>query len=1210
MFRFSSSCHILDFTIEPNHKHRDDEIPLARGAFLYESLMLLWLQTWVDHAKHRADESRNPDSTVDQSVSAIVIPAITMESTIDDALCSFYAHMDVILPLCLKSIVLRCSNAASPSKSPIAKVVFDDGHMAVFEPFVEMTSRALMGEALAGANAVDRSNSLLRAMYSADIVLDFLVGLAAVVHPAQFRVLLVRYFTTLRDCETEYLETIDGDVAFSWTEDSLHRVQCSRQLRIRAVERFAALPNFIGLNCPTKYSSQRAAPQPQRTTWRMQYGDAEREDGDSEASADHGDDGMLPPSGWLANLLTSESLSVCALSCEAVVAEAMAHIETQKESPKTQSSKLSSLKKRPTAALRRSDLLMFQSVAIHAISCVHELLLRRHAMDMRFQREKHRDRIAALFTKPIFEKSLASVRWLARMEATHKVRSLWLLCFVYVLQESPEPLIREVLQSYSQPGVSRLGCHVGIADMELTLLLSMQNLRIHRFIRLLRLSSSTFQSFFDQPKHSMFPSEIDKGISPWLLQVRLYFEFCHECCDSRALSNPVILQESFNTICATTIVVVEECAGPTAASPREQKKIVQGILDLLLHILTTPQSSVTHLRAVGGAIQALERFGTAVFLEIAGGSLQHWIRVMLSLMNSIALSVRSIAVDFVVSLLGSTFDLMGNIDELALIFATVLPEVVAREIGLYSVSGHISTLQDVEKAVWPLRRSFADVEDANPLDDDRVDPQLSPLLSVFCRACQAVIDGVLIEMRLQGSDCVIVGARMKAQPIKSYTFDADEESLFEAASFFVPETAPMQRIRWLLTLKSLHEAKGQWVEAAETLMMCASTICDSIAHLRNVWRPSRFVLWSDGRRSLWLSTVGEEMGNPELGNEQVMNFADNFLEHTEMIGPDSKTSPSGRLPQPTVSAMCTMLTSIAKDAVSLYQREGGMDELAYERLEALLKILMAVLDDHGASMGSGLGSSSTRLGGSLSGKKRRVEDEAALRRVLASLSGDMTKLAERLLLIAQNEPKKSEADKLKPKQATVMDQRQVYVRINMSGKKPDRFKESTTVPTFLEWNTPCICRVPRKVVESSLAKCKGDLNRLEDISCSEFGLPIREALLSVGATEPISVRTGARGLREPEPLDAETTCVDISFVHSHVSGLEKNPRSDSSAWRHSKHFIYKKPTTSPTSEDATGLPHSPRGVSSSLVEMTLAHAFPCALSRQRSLLTSEFMSMK
>ena len=70
--------------------------------------------------------------------------------------------------------------------------------------------------------------------------------------------------------------------------------------------------------------------------------------------------------------------------------------------------------------------------------------------------------------------------------------------------------------------------------------------------------------------------------------------------------SPWLLQESFNTICATTNVVVEVCVGFMSAYPDEQRKTMCGILDLLLHVLTTPQSSVTHLRAVAGALQALE----------------------------------------------------------------------------------------------------------------------------------------------------------------------------------------------------------------------------------------------------------------------------------------------------------------------------------------------------------------------------------------------------------------------------------------------------------------------------------------------------------------------------------------------------------------------------------------------------------------------------
>lgn len=75
-------------------------------------------------------------------------------------------------------------------------------------------------------------------------------------------------------------------------------------------------------------------------------------------------------------------------------------------------------------------------------------------------------------------------------------------------------------------------------------------------------------------------------------------------------------------ICTATNIVVEFCAGLTSNYPHEEQKMLHGLLDLLLHILTTPQSSVTHLRAVGGALQALEKFGVEVFTEITGTNFQ------------------------------------------------------------------------------------------------------------------------------------------------------------------------------------------------------------------------------------------------------------------------------------------------------------------------------------------------------------------------------------------------------------------------------------------------------------------------------------------------------------------------------------------------------------------------------------------------------------
>jgi hypothetical protein len=558
----------------------------------------------------------------------------------------------------------------------------------------------------------------------------------------------------------------------------------------------------------------------------------------------------------------------------------------------------------------------------------------------------------------------------------------------------------------------------------------------------------------------------------------------------------------------------------------------------------------------------------------------------------------------VVSLLGSSFELYGSIDEVAIIFATVLPEVAAREIGLCSVSGHITCLDDTERAVWPLRRSLADLEDANPVDDDRVDTQLSPVLSVFCRACQAVLDGVLIELRLEGKTCDIVGSTVKPNPLETYAFDADEESLFEAANFFLPESAPIQRIRWLLTLKTLHTAKGQWVEAAESLVLCARAIADSIPHLKSVWRPSRFPLWSDFRRSLWLSTVGEDLGIPERGNDQVMSFAEKFLEPAMFELLNGTTVESGKSKQPAITLMCSTLSTLTKEAVAMYEREGGLDKLAYSRLESLLMILMDVLEDHASRVIHPI-TKSTRVG--ILDRRRHVEDEAALRKVIASISGYMTKLAERMLLV--------DVPSAFSPRSRIATREHFFVRVLLSGRKPRRFTESTTLPAFLEWDTPCICRVPRAVVDKALQTAARTPDRLEEVMCSGFTKPIRNALVRHNvAQSSIVFRLGNQSQSESD--DGNLVYVDLGFVqmtmgHGTERGVilggdrglalsgpshAREDVSEDTKSLPSKHFMYRKP------------PSASQVISSTFVEVTVACPFPCPLSRQRSLLTSEFGS--
>jgi hypothetical protein len=494
-----------------------------------------------------------------------------------------------------------------------------------------------------------------------------------------------------------------------------------------------------------------------------------------------------------------------------------------------------------------------------------------------------------------------------------------------------------------------------------------------------------------------------------------------------------------------------------------------------------------------------------------------------------------------------------------------------------------------------------------------VDPQLSPLLSTLCRACQAIIDGVLIELRLKGSGCNIVGSEVPVQPREVTIFDADEESLYEASSFFLPETAPLQRLRWLFTLTSLHEAKKQWVEAAETLVLCARTASDAIPHIKSVWRPSRFVLWYDTRRSLWLSTVGKEMGHPDRGHEQVMQFADSFLEPPLLLG-DAPTKMAGtKLQQPTVQGICNILTSSTKRAASNYSKEDGLGELVLTRLEALLQLVMHDIDVHNAK--------SLALGNktSIAARKRMSEEVAALRRVSACLNGELTKLAEKLMLDADEEKKATPAPGLFTPRKLMRQvnafRRQYYVRVLLSGKKTRRFEESTTIPTFLEWNNPCVCRVPRRILESVVATETRDSRRMEERICVEFGTALRDALVPEATS--LMFRTGGQvDDAMNNSFDTSTTYLEVSMVHMDLSTANGNQLDDVSPSRQSKHFFYRKLSSAtcelPPPPTLTGrnlsAPELLPGPVSNLVELSVAHPFPCALSRQRTLLTSELLA--
>ncbi len=656
---------------------------------------------------------------------------------------------------------------------------------------------------------------------------------------------------------------------------------------------------------------------------------------------------------------------------------------------------------------------------------------------------------------------------------------------------------------------------------------------------------------------------------------------------------PWLIQESFNTISASSIVLVDECYEIMSQNPYEQTKMIERTLNLLLHIISSPLSSVTLLRALGTASHVLDKVGTSLFMDAVEDDFQHWGRMIFSLMNNTSLSVRSMAVDLTVSIFGSAFKEGGNIDEVAQVFLTVLPEVVAREIALYSINELISSVDSVQCSLWPLRRALADVEEADPLHDDRVDSQLSPFLSQFCRACQAVIDGVLIELRLQGNSCQIVNTKVSMLSGKlrkiagqvlplSWAFDADEESLFEAASFFVPETSPLQRIRWLLTLKRLHEVKGQWVEAGETLILCAKTIAEAIPHVQNIWRPTQFPLWCDASEAPWLSTVGN-MAHERQINQQVVTFSRNFLEPSTLGNLIISSNPGNQdkeltLPQPSITDLCQILTIVSKEAVEMYDKENGMDPLTFARLEELLKIVMSFVEEYASSAINGIGRRSIRVY-----RSHSVEEIAALRKVSTAINELVTRMAERMLLLEQQGSSKGMLNF----QKKINRMEILFVRVHLMGKKSNRFLESTTIPTFLDWDLPYICRVPSEAVwkatnSERVKNAKKNMKSpelqhfIEDEICRTFAEPYILFLREEVPENHIKFCTEIPDEREVEKNDLE----NLYFIVTPVRGI----RSSKDHHYQSKKFQCR------STEQGTQ-------------EITVANTFPCALSRQSTLIT-------
>lgn len=993
----------------------------------------------------------------------------------------------------------------------------DQSHMQIFVPMVETIALGTMREAMTGGSSTASTSDqmLTKALHTiSEHALDFMTGLFALLHPSQVATLVKAYFNILDKCE----DPIHRAPAATADTSQLRRIKCSQQIRLYAIERLATLPRFTALNFPLKYSGSYPKKKP-ANNWMNQTESTVQKNDVVQSYFNKVD--RDPATFWLSELLMGHCLSICHRSCQTLVVEAKAQSNALRFGREVE------------GALSRDDLLRIESVAFHSILSAYELLIKRHASDFRFQTAACNTRVAAMVMNPLLDQSTDAVSVLQRMEANHKVRCMWLLCVLYVLQEGPEALLRDKLSSFCRTPN-----------------------QIHQFISLLKLSSTTCQYFI--PGNESF-------------------------CTLGGLSKEMT-QETFNCISATVILLVEECIDYFASNRYEMEKLAKGVFDLLLHVTATPQSSITLLRTLGGkkiggkhhlnfcaphphsisplpfcivisgSAHALDKFGASAFLNAVGNDLQHWGRVILTMMNSTELSVRSMAVDFFVSLLGGIYNDRGSIDDIGLSVLTVLPEVVAREISLCSVSGLITSIGDAETALWPLRRSLADVEETNPIDDDRIDTQLIPSITTFCRTGQAIIDGVFVEMRLKGaSEKVDVGKIAEAQSKRLTTsfqfgnlhpgaiFDADEESLLEAANFFSPQTSPPQKLRWLFALRDLHVTKRQWSEAAETLVLGAHSLIISLEHLGNIWRPNQFDLWNDYRHSPWLKTVGLS----EESNGAVMRFARSFLEPGGMFYGTGQYTYTRQL---SVRDVCSVLNVVIEQIYLAYAEEEGMEDIAFAHFEELLNKISASINNVS--------------------RRYNSEDINALRRVRALICSKLTPLTVHDIV---GSPTRNQLD------STVDFRGGVYVRLLLCGYKPDFLKESTTIPTYFEWNAASICRVPVSVIMTATVLQKKTKRSLEECICMAFAEPLTKALKDKGSEIPIIVQANSTD----DGVDESKTSINIALV--------QRMKVMSSASLKTRKFYLR-------NDDG-------------ITEFTVGHKFPYRTSRQRCLVKSEVKLM-
>ena len=371
--------------------------------YVYEIILLLWRETWLE-AKSGKNEHRQRFE-------------------------AFTENYDFLLPLCLKSLILRCSEISN-SHNLIPSLLFDHSHITLLGSLIEATAHGLMESILKGNCQRDFDHALVKGLSSNDLMIDFLTGLFTAIHPAQVSWLTIRYFDFLRSFDTTSDECVNIK-----SFKSVIRTRGSRLLRLRAAEKLSSLPRFIALNFPLKTSNIKSQMQAPIFSWTRQMKMMSKGLDASASGTYDFIEGVqrLPESCWLAKLLVDECFSVCAssfelaLSCDSAVVSQTTN-------------------KSESDSLLHQALTCHQSLALHSITIIYELLLRSHATDHRYQSEEASCRIADVFLLSITKNTIDKIPVLDKMAVDDKIRVIWLSCVLYVLQESSETTLCALIE--------------------------------------------------------------------------------------------------------------------------------------------------------------------------------------------------------------------------------------------------------------------------------------------------------------------------------------------------------------------------------------------------------------------------------------------------------------------------------------------------------------------------------------------------------------------------------------------------------------------------------------------------------------------------------------------------------------------------------------------------------------------------------------------